>query len=151
MDGVDQGPESGKHEKELRDSAHTARRTIFHTIAGTSYHNRPAYRSSPLYDQQSLPALEEDVRTIPSEWFTHDAHECVKAFVCHLPLAYMEFQPHDTYSDPTRYEMTPLVRAFLLKSLHGWEHETALLEHLGNHLRLRGELGLNSVPGQSTL
>ncbi|ELY94340.1 transposase (TCE33) [Natrialba chahannaoensis JCM 10990] len=63
----------------------------------------------------------------------------------------MDFQPHDGYTGPTRYEMTPLVRVFLLKALHGWDYETALIEYLRNHSHLRSELGLDSVPVQSTL
>lgn len=132
-------------------ASRTARRDVFRALAETSYHNWPAYRSTPLYDRQSLPALEEDVRTVAGEWFTHDAHECVEAFVNHLPLAYMDFRPHDTYCGLTRYGMTPLVRAFLLKTLHGWDHETALVEHLQNHPKLRHEFGFDSVPDQSTL
>ncbi|RBI62401.1 hypothetical protein DMJ13_11065 [halophilic archaeon] len=35
------------------------------------------YRSTPLYDRQSLPALEEDVRTVVCERFTSDLRETV--------------------------------------------------------------------------
>jgi hypothetical protein len=50
--------------------------------------------------------------------------------ICHLPLEHVEFEPHDCYTGRTRYEMGQLFRAFLLKELHGWAHETALIEYL---------------------
>lgn len=43
------------------------------------------------------------------------------------PVAYIEFEAHDRYTGTTRYGMEQLVRAFLLKELHGWEHENALV------------------------
>ncbi len=148
---IDREQISAKDIEEGLRASRTARRDVFRALAQTSYHDWPAYRSTPLYDRQSLPALEEDVRTVASEWFTHDAHKCVDEFACHLPLAYMDFQPHDGYTGPTQYEMTPLVRAFLVKTLQGRDHETALVEYLRNHPNLRQKLGFESVPDQSTL
>ncbi len=37
---------------------------------------------------------------------------------------------------PTHYEMDTLFRVFVLKELHGWEHETALYEYLESHPEL---------------
>jgi IS4 transposase len=47
--------------------------------------------------------------------------------------------------------MDTLVRVFLLKELHGWEHETALVEYLNHHSELCDQLNLDAVPDQSTL
>ena len=47
--------------------------------------------------------------------------------------------------------MEQLIRAFLLKELHGWEHESALVEYLHQCSSVRKHLGFESVPNQSTL
>ncbi|MDW7539298.1 transposase [Haloferax volcanii] len=47
--------------------------------------------------------------------------------------------------------MDTLFRVFVLKELHGWEHETALYEYLESHPVLCERLGLETVPDQSTL
>nr|WP_257629139.1 transposase [Haloplanus salinarum] len=47
--------------------------------------------------------------------------------------------------------MATLFRLFLLKELYGWDHETALVEHLECRSALSEQLGLASVPDQSTL
>lgn len=47
--------------------------------------------------------------------------------------------------------MDTLFRVFMLKELHGWDHETVLVEFLECHPELREQLGLESVPNQSTL
>jgi len=47
--------------------------------------------------------------------------------------------------------MAQLFRLFLLKELHGWTHETALLTYLTHHPELRELLGIETVPDQSTL
>ncbi len=47
--------------------------------------------------------------------------------------------------------MGQLFRLFLLKELHGWTHETALLTYLTHHSELREQLGIETVPDQSTL
>ncbi|WP_233553852.1 transposase [Halococcus sp. IIIV-5B] len=47
--------------------------------------------------------------------------------------------------------MEQLVRAFLLKALHGCEHESALAEYLDRYSSVRKHLGFESVPDQSTL
>ncbi len=72
-------------------------------------------------------------------------------FVCALPLAYFGFATHDRYVGSTRYEIDTLFRVFLLKELHGWAHETALIEYLECRPVLCEQLGLESVPDQSTL
>ena len=128
-----------------------SQREVFRTIAATSYHEWPVYDSTPLYDRSSLGGLEEDVRTVARVWFEHDAHESVESFVCCLPLAYVEFDAHDRYAGTTRYGMEQLVRAFLLKALHGWEHESALVEYLHQFSSVRKRLGFESVPDQATL
>nr|WP_323174631.1 transposase [Natrialba sp. PRR66] len=58
---------------------------------------------------------------------------------------------HDQYDEPTTDEMRTLVRAFLLKEAYGWNHETALLEHLKNRPAIRQQLGFETLPDQSTL
>jgi IS4 transposase len=128
-----------------------SRRTVFRTIARRNHSKWPVYSSTPLYDRTSLDGLESDIRTVSSTWFKHDAHDSVEQFVCDLPMAYFRFGPHDCYRGSTRYDMDILFRLFLLKELHGWEHETALLKYLDSHPALRGRLELRTVPDQSTL
>ncbi|WP_160135776.1 transposase [Halococcus salsus] len=128
-----------------------SRREVFRGIATSSYREWPAYNSTPLYNRSSLEGLEEDIRTVTRVWFEHDAHESVESFVCCLPLAYVNFEVHDHYSGSTHYEMEQLVRAFLLKELHSWEHESALVEYLHRCSSVRERLGFESVPDQSTL
>jgi len=128
-----------------------SRRVVFRTIAQAAYREWPAYDSIPLYDRSSLGGLEADIRTVATAWFTHKTHESINRFVCHLPLAYVEFHPHDRYTGTTRYDMSRLVRAFLLKELHGWSHETALVDYLQQRPSLCQGLGFESVPDQSTL
>lgn len=128
-----------------------SRRTIFRRIAQRSYVEWPAYDSTPLYDRTSIAGLESDVRTISETWFSHKSHNSVEKFVCSLPLAYFKFETHDRYAGSTRYEMDTLIRVFMLKELHGWDHETALVGFLECHPELREQLGLESVPNQSTL
>lgn len=84
----------------------------------------------PLYDRHSLAALKEDIRTVATAWFTHEAHASVDEFACHYPLAYNDFGPNDRYASPSQYEMSQLFQVFLLKVLHGWDNEMALLEYL---------------------
>jgi hypothetical protein len=104
-----------------------------------------------LYEQSSLAGLESDIQTVSQTWFKHDCHESVEIFVYSLPLAYFGFDTHDRYAGPTRYEMDTLFRVFVLKELHGWEHETALIEYLEWRPELCEQLGLESVPDQSML
>ncbi|MFC6770260.1 transposase, partial [Halorubrum pallidum] len=66
-------------------------------------------------------------------------------------LAYFRFEAHDRYTESTRYEMNTLFRVFVLKELHGWDHETALVEFLECHPELREQLELDRIPNQSTL
>ncbi len=47
--------------------------------------------------------------------------------------------------------MDTLFRVFALKELHGWEHETALVDHLGNRPELCEQLGFETIPDQSTM
>ncbi|RJT07209.1 transposase [Halococcus sp. IIIV-5B] len=47
--------------------------------------------------------------------------------------------------------MEQLVRVFLLKALHGWEHESKLAEYLDRRSSVQKHLGFESVPDQSTL
>lgn len=131
-------------------TAPESRRTVFRRIARRSHTNWPTYDSTALYDRTSLGGLESDVRTVSAHWFRHDAHSSVKQFVCSLPLAYFRFEAHDQYASSTRYEMDTLFRLFVLKELHGWEHETPLVEYLDINPDLRERLGLESVPDQST-
>lgn len=88
---------------------------------------------------------------VASAWFEHDAHELVDEFVCRLPVAYLDVTPHDHYASATRYEIEQLYRVFLLKELHGWTHETALVEYLQQSPEVSRQLGFDSVPDQSTL
>ena len=129
----------------------SSRRAVFRHIAQTSYYEWPTYTDTPLYDRSSTGGLAEDVRILAGVWFDHDSHESIKEFVCHWPLAYVEFDAHDRYAGHTRYEMEQLFRVFLIKALHGWAHETALVTHLEAHPSLRQRLEFQTVPDQSTL
>jgi hypothetical protein len=107
-----------------------SRRTVFRRIAHRAYTDWPVYDSTPLYNRTSLTGLESDVRVVSKFWFEHDAHTSVEQFVCFLPLAYFKFDSHDRYGRSTCYDMDTLFRVFVLKELHGWDHETALVEYL---------------------
>ena len=115
----------------------STQRTVFRRIAQTSYYDWPAYTATPLYDRDSTGGLEEDVRVLATVWFDHEAHHSIEEFVTHWPLAYVEFEAHGRYSESTTYGIESLFRAFLLKELHGWKHETALRSYLKNHPSLR--------------
>ena len=132
-------------------STPVSRRTVFRGIARRSYVEWPAYDSTPLYDRTSLAGLESDVQTVSAAWFTHESHDSIEQFVCSLPLAYFRFEPHDSYAKSTRYEMDSLFRVFVLKEIHGWNHETALVEYLDSHPELCKQLEFEAVPNQSTL
>lgn len=103
-----------------------------------------------MYDRTSLAGLESDIRTVSQTWFKHDAHASVENFVRSLPLAYFRFEVHDCYGSSTRYEMDTLFRVFVLKELHGWEHETPLREYLESQPKFCESLGLETLPNQST-
>jgi IS4 transposase len=47
--------------------------------------------------------------------------------------------------------MRTLVRLFLLKEVHGWKHETSLVEYLELYPNVRQQLDFETVPDQSTL
>ncbi|MBV0903055.1 transposase [Haloarcula salina] len=128
-----------------------SQRSVFRRIAQQSYAEWPAYDSTPLYDQSSPCGLEEDIRTVASTWFDHEAHNSVDEFVSHYPVAYFQFRPHDRYSGATQYGMDQLFRLFLLKEIHGWTHETELVTYISTHPDLREQLGIETVPDQSTL
>ena len=128
-----------------------SRGSVFRRIANRPHADWPIYDKTPLYERSSLAGLESDIRTVSQTWFRHDFHESVEEFVCLLPVTYFGFDTHDRYAGATRYEMDTLFRVFVLKELHGWDHETALIEYLDRHPELREQLGLESVPDQSTL
>jgi hypothetical protein len=109
------------------------------------------YESSPLFDRTSLLGVESDVRIVAETWFQHDDHDAVEPFIHAVPLAYVQFDAHDRYAGSTSYEIETLFRLFLLKECHGWDHETAFVEYLTKHPDLCNQLGLESVPNQSTL
>jgi hypothetical protein len=129
----------------------TSRREVFRAIAAKSYREWPIYDSTPLYDQSSLAALEKDVRTVAKVWFDHNSHESVEYFVADLPFAYFDFEAHDCYTGSPDYEMEQLVRAFALKDLHGWNHESPLAEYLYQYPLLCERLDFETIPDQSTL
>ena len=106
---------------------------------------------TPLYDRTSLAGLESDIRTVSETWFDHDSHDSVEEFVCVLPLAYFRFSAHDRYEGSPRYRMDILFRVFVLKELHGWEHETALVDYLEGCPELCEQLDFETIPDQSTL
>jgi hypothetical protein len=132
-------------------STEQSRRDVFRTIAQLQHVEWPAYGSTPLYDRSSVSAFQSDIRTAARVWFEHDDHESIAEFVSQYPLKYVDFGPHDEYSSSTRYQMPQLVRLFLLKEIHGWDHETALLTFLRQRPELRCELGFERMPDQSTL
>jgi len=115
------------------------------------YGEWPAYDSTPLYSRTSLAGLESDIRTVSETWFDHESHDSVEEFVCALPLASFRFSTHDQYEGSTRYQMDTLFRVFVLQECHGWEHETALVDYLGNRPELCEQLGFETIPDQSTL
>jgi hypothetical protein len=119
-----------------------SRRNVVGRIAQKSHVEWPEYDSTPLYDRSSLAGLESDVRTVAEAWFDQIAHTSVELFVCTVPLAYIRFDPHDRYATSTRYEMAPLFRVFVLKEIHGWDHETALVEYLKSRSDIREQLGI---------
>lgn len=47
--------------------------------------------------------------------------------------------------------MESLFQIFLLKELHGWTHETALVDYLRETSSVRRQLSFESLPDQSTL
>ncbi|GAB7095437.1 hypothetical protein JCM30237_25900 [Halolamina litorea] len=47
--------------------------------------------------------------------------------------------------------MATLFRVFVLKECYGWDHETALVEHLSCHPSLCDQLGFEAIPDQSTV
>ncbi len=118
-------------------STRSSRRDVFRSIATTSHFHWPAYDSTPLYNRGSLDALEEDIRTIATVWFSHKTHDSVDDFIGEIPLQYVNFSAHDRYSDPTKFEMGLVFRVFLLKEVYGWEHETALLKYLAQRPSIR--------------
>ncbi len=109
------------------------------------------YDSTPLYERSSLDGLESDIRIVSQTWFRHDSHGSVENSGRLLSLAYFRFDTHDRYAESTRYGMDTLFRVFILKECHGWDHETALIEYLECRPVLCEQLGLESVPNQSTL
>jgi IS4 transposase len=129
----------------------STRRAVFRDIAQIAYSEWPVYDSTPLYDRCSLDGFEADIRIVAASWFKHNAHNSVEEFVHQYPLAYVDFDPFDSYSGSTQYEMSSLVRVFLLKELHGWNHETALVEYLQQRPSLCRRLRFDTVPDQSTL
>jgi len=88
---------------------------------------------------------------VSEAWFAHESHDSIERFVCSLPLACFRFEAHDCYAKSARYEMDTLFRVFLIKEIHGWRHETALLAYLEESPDLCGELELEPIPDQSTL
>ncbi|WP_058365913.1 transposase [Haloparvum sedimenti] len=132
-------------------STPVSRRTVFRRLAQRSFVEWPVYDSTSLYDRTSLAGLESDVRTVSEMWFGSESHNSVVEFVWSLPLAYFRFDAHDCYGGATRFQMDTLFRVFVLKELHGWDHETPLVEYLDSHSNLCEELGLDTVPDQSTL
>ena len=125
--------------------------SVFRRIAHHQHVEWPTYDSTPLYDRTSLAGLESDVRVVSSAWFTHPDHDSLEQLVCSIPLAYFRFEAHDCYGSSTRYEMDTLFRVFVLKELHGWQHETSLVEYLDSHPALCERLELETAPDQSTL
>jgi len=126
-----------------------SRHSVFRRIAHQQRVEWPTYDSTPLYDRTSLVGLESDVRVVSSVWFTHPDHNSLEQFVCELPIAYFRFEAHDRYESSTRYEMDTLFRVFLLKELHGWTHETSLVEYLESRPTLCKRLESRTVPDQS--
>jgi len=128
-----------------------SRRSVFRRIAQKSHVEWPLYTSSPLYDRSSADGLERDCWAVSKEWFRHNQHKSVEQFVCLIPVAYFLFAAHDRFDTSTQYEMDTLFRVFVLKELHGWEHESALVEYLEQSPEICEKLGLEAVPDQSTL
>ena len=92
----------GRFQRSVVPSTYASRREVFQDLAHSRYSNWPVYDSTPLNDRSSLDGLKEDIRTVASEWFNHDAHDSVAGFVCDYPLEYVDFEPHDRYSGSTQ-------------------------------------------------
>lgn len=69
-------------------STRVSRRDVYRNLAQHDYSEWPAYSSTPLYDRSSLCGLNEDIRTVASTWFDHEAHNSVEAFAVHYLLEY---------------------------------------------------------------
>jgi hypothetical protein len=132
-------------------STEQSRRDVFRTIAQLQHVEWPVYGSTPLYDRSSVSTLQSDTRTVARVRFEHDIHDSIGEFVSQYPLEYVDFGSHDEYSGSTRYQMPQLLRLFLLKEIHGRDHETALLTFLRQRPEPRCELGFERMPDQSTL
>jgi IS4 transposase len=105
-------------------------------------------------ERTDLRALTTDIETIAKAWFSRgEGYDDIEECLCDLPLARFDFAPHDPY--PPRqgqpYPVAPLFRAFVIKELHEWNHETALRSHLEADSDLQAELGFETLPDQSTL
>ena len=123
----------------------SSRRAVFRCIAQTTYYEWPAYATTALYDRSSTGGLKEDAATVAGFWFDHDAHESTEEFVCYWPLAYATLDVHDRYTGQTRYGMEQLIQVFLLKELHRWTHETALISYLEQRPVLCRQLGFETI------
>lgn len=132
-------------------SVRESRRTVFRRIGRRPHAEWPVYDSTLLYDRASLAGLESDVRIVSETWFSHDDHESIDQFICSFPLAYFLFDAYDCYTASIRYRMDTLFRVFVLKECHGWSPETALVQYLHRRPEPCEQLGLETVPDQSTL
>lgn len=125
-----------------------SRQSVFRQIARRSYINWPVYDSTPLYDRTSVVGLESDIRTVSEAWFGQDTHDSVEWFVSAGLLQIRGTRPLRGFDT---LQMDSLFRVFVLKELHGWEHETALVEYLDHRPELYERLDVETVPDQSTL
>ncbi len=131
-----------------------SKRVVFQTITDASDFYWPYYRDPEIeLTSSDLEAFEHDVHRLACEWFKHDAHDDVEAFISWCPLYHLDFSPHDAY--PSWHAKTkpavPMIRALMVLELHDWKHETALIEYLGDHPDLVDALGFETTPDQSTI
>lgn len=131
-----------------------SKRAVFRTIADHSDYHWPAYRDPATeYTATDLEAFEHDVHRLAGEWFKHEAHDDVEAFLSWCPLHHLDFSPYDNHTSWHVYtkSVVPMVRALMLLALYGWEHETAFVAYLDERPDLVDELGFETVPDQSTM
>ena len=90
-----------------------------------------------------------DVATVAQGWFEHTEHNDIEEILYRARYAYFDLSSHDPY-DGRGYPMLPLFLAFIVKELHGWEHESALCAYLKANPSLLDQLGFDTLPAQST-
>lgn len=104
----------------------------------------------PFYEADDPDGWVYDVATVAQGWFKHDDHDDLEEMLYPGRFAYFDLPAHDPFGGQG-YSMLPLFLTFIIKELHGWQHESALHAYLEANPALRRDIGLDSLPVQSTL